>query len=232
MDGIGVLTFADGSQYTGQFQNGKQSGRGRMTQANGDIYQGEWKNNLANGYGSLMNTQGGTSEGDWLDDRQHGFGKETWEFGKIKFQGQYVNGTKNGKGRYEWSDGSYYDGMFVNGSFSGQGTYYFADTERTYIGQFEDNLFDGKGQMTQKDRVYTGDFKQGNKCGQGTLVYANGNKYIGSWQDDVQHGIGIFYNQAEGTKKQGEWKLGKRIQWLSKPIKVNGENNKVLEKLV
>lgn len=60
------------------------------------------------------------------------------------------------------------------------------------------------------------------------MVYANGNKYIGAWENDLQHGIGIMFLAEEGVKKQGEWKMGKRIQWLSKPIKVNGENNKIL----
>jgi len=43
------------------------------------------------------------------------------------------------------------------------------------------------------------------------MVFANGNKYIGAWKDDLQHGIGILYSAEEGTKKQGEWKEGKRI---------------------
>lgn len=60
-----------------------------MTQANGDIYQGDWKNNMANGDGCIVNTTGGTSDGHWVDDLQDGFGRETWEFGKIKFSGQY-----------------------------------------------------------------------------------------------------------------------------------------------
>lgn len=38
MDGVGVLTWPDGSSYIGQFENDKMSGRGRMTQANGDVY--------------------------------------------------------------------------------------------------------------------------------------------------------------------------------------------------
>jgi hypothetical protein len=41
----------------------------------------------------------------------------------------------------------------------------------------------------------------------------------------LQHGIGIYFNAEEEWKKQGEWKDGKRIKWLSKPIKLNGENN-------
>ena len=38
MDGFGILTWPDGSQYIGQFENDKMSGRGRMTQPNGDVY--------------------------------------------------------------------------------------------------------------------------------------------------------------------------------------------------
>lgn len=113
--------------------------------------------------------------------------------------------------------------------FSGYGVYYFAESEKTYEGNFQENVFEGKGKFTFKDgRQYTGDFHQGLKAGQGTMVWANGNKYIGAWQDDVQHGIGIFFSFEESTKKQGEWKQGKRVQWLSKPIKTGGENNKIL----
>ena len=66
--------------------------------------------------------------------------------------------------------------------FSGYGVYYFADLERTYEGNFEENVFEGKGKFTYKDgKCYTGDFKAGLKCGQGTMIFANGNKYIGAW---------------------------------------------------
>jgi len=94
---------------------------------------------------------------------------------------------------------------------------YFAEAEKTYEGTFEQNLFEGKGKLTFRDsHFYEGDFKAGKKEGQGTYVYANGNKYIGAWRHDVQHGIGIFYSAKDGSKKQGEWKDGKRTAWLRK----------------
>lgn len=96
-------------------------------QANGDIYHGHWSNGMANGHGSFVNSQGSTSVGDWIDDQQHGFGKETWEQGKIKFEGEYREGKKMGRGRYEWADGSYYEGDFLDSQFSGQGVYYIAE---------------------------------------------------------------------------------------------------------
>lgn len=87
-----------------------------------------------------------------------------------------------GRGRYEWSDGSYYEGDFENSMFSGFGVYYFAESEKTYEGNFMENVFEGKGKFTFKDgRHYNGDFHQGLKSGQGTMTFANGNKYIGAW---------------------------------------------------
>ena len=72
------------------------------------------------------------------------------------------------------------------------GVYYFAESERTYEGNFSQNLFEGKGKLTYKDgRCYVGDFKQGKKDGNGTMVLPNGNKYIGQWENDTKHGIGI-----------------------------------------
>jgi hypothetical protein len=91
---------------------------------------------MANGDGCIVNSSGGTSDGHWVDDLQDGFGRETWEFGKIKFSGQYSKGQKMGRGRYEWSDGSYYEGEFLDSKFSGYGVYYFAEAEKTYEGQF------------------------------------------------------------------------------------------------
>jgi hypothetical protein len=38
-----------------------------------------------------------------------------------------VEGKKYGKGKFTWSDGSYYEGDFVDGNFHGYGVYYFHD---------------------------------------------------------------------------------------------------------
>ena len=75
---------------------------------------------------------------------------------------------------------------------------------------------EGKGIEKWNDgRRYEGDFKNGKKDGEGKFEWANGSKYVGSWKDDKMHGIGIYYNKKENTKKQGEWVNGKRHRWLS-----------------
>ena len=55
------------------------------------------------------------------------------------------------------------------------------------------------------------------------MVFPNGNKYIGGWKDDLQHGIGVWISGEDGSKKQGEWANGKRKHWLSTPISMGGK---------
>jgi hypothetical protein len=46
-------------------------------------------------------------------------------------------------------------------------------------------------------------------------VRPNGNKYVGSWKDGKQHGVGVFFNVKDKSKRQGEWKIGKRVRWIT-----------------
>jgi hypothetical protein len=68
----------------------------------------------------------------WKDDKQHGQGKEIWNNGAETYEGEFVDGKKNGKGKFSWSDGSYYEGDFVDGLFEGYGTYYFKENDKTF----------------------------------------------------------------------------------------------------
>ena len=66
------------------------------------------------------------------------------------------------------------------------------------MGHFAANKFEGKGTYTFKDgSEYSGEFKDGYRSGQGTMIFDNGNKYIEGWLNDRQHGIGIFYDAKE-----------------------------------
>lgn len=56
------------------------------------------------------------------------------------------------------------------------------------------------------------------------MVWPNGRKYVGPWQNDQCHGIGVFIEPGVG-KRQGEWQNGKRIKWISGTIKMGGESN-------
>ena len=53
-------------------------------------------------------------------------GVETWVNGS-RYEGNYLNGCKNGKGVYTWSDGSKYDGEWVDNKICGIGVYTWSD---------------------------------------------------------------------------------------------------------
>lgn len=76
------------------------------------------------------------------------------------------------------------------------------------------------GQLIHKmGAKYNGSFKDGKKDGNGTMIFANGNKYIGAWKEDKMHGVGIFFCGRENSKRQGQWKEGRRIMWLGQATK-------------
>jgi len=47
--------------------------------------------------------------------------------------------------------------------------------------------------MFQGNRTYTGNFKSGQRSGQGLLRYGDGSKYDGEWLEDDMHGTGTKY---------------------------------------
>ena len=141
-----------------------------------------------------------------------------WDNGDV-FDGQMLDGKRNGKGRFVWASGQSYDGdwrddvavgegamVFVNGDrFQGQvkdgkpdgrGKMQFSNGD-TYEGQFDKGISDGEGVYTEKDGSrYTGQWKTGFKSGHGTYVWAYGQRYEGKWVADRAEGKGtiVFSN--------------------------------------
>ena len=93
-----------------------------------------------------------------------------------KYEGYFLNGKYQGKGKYTWSNGDYYEGEFTGGQISGTGRIVFAN------GEFWEGLF-ASGQVdsgygtfywgTGGDR-FKGSWLNGQPDGLGTLIHANG----------------------------------------------------------
>lgn len=56
---------------------------------------------------------------------------------------------------------------------------------------------------------------------------ANGNKYIGGFKAGKPHGIGIYIDMEERTKRHGEWIDGKRVSWLSSAEEIDTSGSPV-----
>lgn len=86
--------------------------------------------------------------------------------------------------------------------------------------------------MTYADgSKYEGEFKEGKKAGQGSRFFPSGDRYVGSFENNVMHGTGIYFSMSAQTKRQGEWLNGKRVSWLTQPqpynVTIDGINRDV-----
>ncbi len=145
-EGVGVLEYADGSKYEGNFQNSELTGYGTWYFSNGEKYVGMFHQNYCHGrgihykkdgtktigiwergtyIGTLLNEDG--QEGCVLGDCESGTGTYIFKGGKAKYEGRFTNSKPNGQGTCHYSEGNWYEGDWVNGSFNGVGIMYMLD---------------------------------------------------------------------------------------------------------
>ena len=98
-------------------------------------------------------------EGEYLNGERNGKGKEINNFGCIIFEGEYLNGIRNGKGK-EYNDENIviFDGEYLNGKRHGIGKEYNDEGELIFEGEY---LYDFrlKGKLyLNKHLEYEGEF--------------------------------------------------------------------------
>ena len=52
---------------------------------------------------------------------------------------------------------------------------------------------------------YIGEFKDGDKHGQGTYWFTDGKKYVGEWKEENRQGKGTEYTADGQISKEGVW---------------------------
>jgi len=128
---------------------------------------------------------GGKYEGEVNKKGQfHGYGIYTDKviLGR-RWEGYWINGTRQGYGIEVNHQGDRYEGEFKNGLQNGQGTFIFKDGSK-YVGEFKEGVKHGQGTETWSDGdKYVGEFKNGKRNGQGTYTRPNGTKYVGEFKD-------------------------------------------------
>ena len=124
------------------------------------------------------------------------------------FEGYFLNGKKNGRGKYTWANGNVYDGNWVDGKCTGKGRISWS-SGASFDGEWKDNQM-SEGKYSYADgSVYEGSFKNGKRDGYGKRIYTSGDKYEGRWQSGSRNGKGV-YTWADGDVYDGEWKDDKR----------------------
>jgi hypothetical protein len=169
--GKGVYHFASKERYDGEFRFGKFDGAGAMYYPDGAYYTGGWKNNRKNGFGKLVTPGGSITQGQWADGRPPGndLAQAAAPSGSEQsapppaddrnniagMRNCSTSYCRNGRGYYDYPDGSRWIGEFKDGLPYGQGICYYAAGSR-YEGMWQHNAPYGEGVMYQNGRAFGG----------------------------------------------------------------------------
>ena len=134
---------ADGTVYTGEWQDGKMHGRGTLTFPNGEKYTGQWVRGGKHGEGRYVFPNGEKYEGQWRNGMMHGRGVYTFSNGGCLEGVWYRNRFVNGTGTYNFADGDKYEGQWRNDKMWGHGVYTTAGGQK-FEGYWRANQFIGK----------------------------------------------------------------------------------------
>ena len=104
----------------------------------------------------------------------------------LQYEGDFVNGIIEGRGKMIWGNGNYYIGEFKGGCKHGKGTKYNSDGSIRYEGDYANDFPDGNGKCYfDNGDYYIGEFKLNLRHGKGTLFDKDGNiKFDGTYYQD------------------------------------------------
>jgi hypothetical protein len=180
-EGRGSLLWPDGTKYWGNFRRDKIEGEGEFIWSNGYYYKGSIKNGIFNGKGQLKGSNGSRYNGEFVNGWYHGKGKFTWgdtgsnnvnSKNKNNYQesytGQYVKGKKQGKGQYQFENGDLFIGNFENNVANGKGEY---ETNWEIVsGVWENGEIKEKRNVSKKEEFDSHEGNAGYKCNQTLAV--------------------------------------------------------------
>ena len=122
-----------------------------------------------------------------------------------------------------WKNGIKYEGYFCDNYIEGIGE--IEGENEKYEGNFEKNLFHGKGKYTYYNGdMYDGDFEFGIRKGKGIYQQKNGFKFEGFWDNNVPNGFAKI--NLNGKIIKCNYHNGKII---GRPVDENGFYNNYLD---
>ena len=131
-------------------------------------------------------------EGEYLNGQRNGKGKEYWRNNRMIFEGKYLNGKRNGKGReYDFSNSKLiFEGEYINGKRNGKGKEYWSNGILFFEGEYLNN----------KQWIGIGYNSNGN------ILYSLNNDIIGKGREYNYYGKLIFEGDYLKGKRNGKGK--------------------------
>lgn len=171
MHGNGTLCLADGSEYTGSFQQGEMTGVGLRRWASGATYSGDFVGGEMHGKGTLVASDGSQYTGSFQQNCREGPGLHISAAGD-RYEGTWHANARDGVGTLcTVADGSVYRGEWSQGVREGEGETEWA--RAIYRGTFKADLPDGAGEYRSPGSYcYCGSFAAGVPLAPATHIVA------------------------------------------------------------
>ena len=184
--------------FEGEYLNGKRNGKGKKYNYDGELeFDGEYLNNyklkgkeFINNkieyegeylFNKKWNGKGYDKEGNiiYVLNKGNGTVKEYYD-GVLKFEGEYLNGRRNGKGKlYFRNKDIEFDGEYLKGKRNGKGKEYDSDDHLIFEGEYlNGKKWNGKEKKYHftGDLVHEGEYTNGKEygkeyCGSGKIEF-------------------------------------------------------------
>ncbi|KAM3937737.1 histone-lysine N-methyltransferase SETD7 isoform 1-T1 [Leptodactylus fuscus] len=126
-----------------------------------------------------------TVEGQLDDDGlPHGFCTVSYS-STDRFEGNFVHGEKNGRGKFFFFDGSALEGFYVDDALQGQGVYTYEDGGALH-GTYVDGELNGPAQEYDADGkiIFKGQYRDNIRHGVCWIYYPDGGSLVGEVNED------------------------------------------------
>ncbi|XP_061108623.1 histone-lysine N-methyltransferase SETD7 isoform X3 [Conger conger] len=133
------------------------------------------------------------------DGQPHGFCTVMYS-SSDRFEGRFVHGEKNGRGKFFFFDGSTLEGFYVDDALQGQGIYTYEDGGALH-GTYVDGELNGPAQELDTDGriVFKGQYKDNNRCGICWIYYPDRGGVVGEVNEDGEMtGSNVAYMYPDG----------------------------------
>jgi hypothetical protein len=197
--GYGMMRFADGSRYEGQWKAGNREGQGTQWSQKGDVaYQGMFVNDQpASRSPSFERPSFHISTGGLVQTKFRSV-KIRW------FGGKDGNGLASGFGV-----------AVSNGEHGIAGIYHGLAT----AGRLDTNVMAIYANYDAR-MAYVGEISGWNENGYGQMFYPNGTTYIGHWKDEKRHGEGVILSATGQEVERGWFEADKLVQRYARATRV------------
>ena len=232
--------------FEGEYLNGKRNGIGKENFKRKILFEGEYKNGLSwngKGYDNNNNVAYELKNGK-------GYVKLYNEIGRLQFEGDYLNGKKNGKvNQYNYQGKLEFNGEYLNNLRHGKGKQYSYDGYLEFEGEyFYGKKWNGKGydqlnnvvyelhngkgyikEYSSKDKLkFEGEYLNGQRNGKGREYhdFCDKLKFEGEYLNGKKHGKAKEYNENGNLEFEGEYLYDHKLRgkfYINNKLEYEGE---------